>query len=136
MSQASREPAAPGGVERLILVKKLVALDITLHGNRFILAEFGIGTPVIFGVGFWLTASNASFILGLYLLLTGVNYVPLLAYAVMIARAGTAKTEVRYGLERDRHYVRKYSTQQLLILVPLAILVLAIVLGVARRQIP
>lgn len=126
--------AAPEAVERLIVVRKLVALDITLHGDRFILAEFGIGTPVIIAVGLWLMASEASYIFGLYLLLTGLNYVPLLAFAVTIARAGTAGKEVEYGLEHDRHYVRRYSTQQLLVFVPLAVLALAIIQGLMHKQ--
>jgi hypothetical protein len=110
---------------RIINVRKLVALDITLHGPRFILAEFGVGTPVILGVGLLLLEYGDPEFLGLYLLLTGVNYLPLLAYAVMISRAGTARMEVEDDLARDKHYVRKYSVQQLLIFVPFAILLLA-----------
>ncbi len=126
------KPAAPEDVEHLMIVRKLVALDISLHGNRFILAEFGIGTPVIIAVGLLLMLSSASYILGVYLLMTGVNYVPLLVFAVMIVRAGTARQEVEYGLSHDSHYVRRYSTQQLLIFVPLAILVLTAVQGLKR----
>jgi hypothetical protein len=33
--------------ERLIDIRKLVALDITLHGPKFIMIEFGLGTPAI-----------------------------------------------------------------------------------------
>ncbi len=129
-------PVAPKGVERLIIVRKLVALDIKLHGNQFILAEFGVGTPVIIAIGFLLMATNASYILGLYLLLTGVNYIPLLAFAIVIARAGSASKEVGYGLANDRHYVRKYSTQQLLIFVPLAIITLTVIQSLMQRQNP
>lgn len=69
---------------RLINVRKLVALDIYLHGSKFILAEFGVGTPVIIAVGLWLILANI-FTLGIYLLLTGINYIPLLVYAIIIA---------------------------------------------------
>jgi hypothetical protein len=120
----------------LIVVRKLVALDITLHGNRFILAEFGIGTPAIRAVGLWLMSSSVSYLLGLYLLLTGVNYIPLLTYAFVIVGSGTARKEVEYGLTHDRHYNRRYSTQQLLIFVPFAVLVLAVVQELKWRQNP
>jgi hypothetical protein len=111
---------------RLINIRKLVALDITLHGPRFILIEFGVGTPAIILVGLWLMLTSSVFILGLYLFLTGINYVPLLLYAVVIARKGSAQTEVEQGLAQNKHYVRKYSLQQLLIFVPLAILIIAV----------
>lgn len=62
----------------IINVRKLVALDITLHGSRFILAEFGIGTPAIIAVWLFL-AVTGPLVLGIYILLTGTNYLPLLA---------------------------------------------------------
>ena len=110
---------------RIINVRKLVALDITLHGPRFILIEFGVGTPAILAVGGYLAATS-QLVLGVYLLLTGINYVPLLGYALLLARRGTAAEEVADGLSQDKHYVRKYSTQQILIFVPLAVVLLAI----------
>lgn len=112
---------------RIINVRKLVSLDITLHGPRFILAEFGIGTPVIIIMGLVLILDGIQFFLGLYLMLTGFNYVPLLAYAIWVVGKGTAKKDVEIELAQDRHYVRKYSTQQFLIFIPFAIIVLAMV---------
>ena len=109
---------------RVINVRKLVALDITLHGPRFIMIEFGVGTPAILVVGGFLAATG-QLVLGFYLLLTGINYVPLLVYAMSIVRRGSATGEVAEGLSQDRHYVRKYSTQQLLIFVPFAVILLA-----------
>jgi len=44
---------------------------------------------------------------------------------MLIVRAGTANSEVAGGLSQDRHYVKKYSTQQLLIFVPFAVMLLA-----------
>ena len=49
---------------RLINVRRLVALDITLHGPRFIAIEFGLGTPAIIAVGIFL-AVRGPFLLGL-----------------------------------------------------------------------
>jgi hypothetical protein len=110
---------------KIINVRKLIALDITLHGGKFILVEFGIGTPAIITVGLVLMFAS-SFLLGSYLFLTGINYVPLLVYAIIITKAKDAEKEVAYGLAHDKHYNRKYSLQQLLIFIPLAILFLAI----------
>lgn len=52
---------------RLISVRKLVAGDITLHGPRFILIEFGLGTPAMMLFGLWLMLSRFVFALGLYI---------------------------------------------------------------------
>jgi hypothetical protein len=106
-------------------VRRLVALDIYLHGPRFIMLEFGIGTPTILVVGAALTATGV-WPLGLYLFLTGVNYVPLLAYATILARLGSAKPEVIEFLSENRHLVRKYSIQQFLLFLPLVVALLAI----------
>ena len=111
---------------RLINIRKLVSLDITLHGPRFILAEFGIGTPLILVVGVVLAAYGQLY-LGSYVFLTDINYLPLLTYAIIAVRHGTAKQDVEADLARDRHYVRKYSIQQFLIFVPFAIILLTII---------
>lgn len=110
----------------IISIRKLVALDITLHGPRFIMIEFGIGTPLIIGFGLWLMLTG-SFIWGLYILLTGINYIPLLMYAIVFAQDKTYKKEVGYELSHYKHYVRRYSIQQFLIFIPLLILLLAII---------
>ena len=110
---------------RVINVRRLVALDITLHGPRFIIAEFGIGTPVIFGVGIALVWSGPLF-LGVYLLLTGINYLPLLFYAAVIVRKGDANEEVAEEMSQNRHMVRRYSLQQLLLFLPLVVFWLAV----------
>ena len=100
-------------------------MDITLHGERFILAEFGIGTPAILAVGYYLLVVGP-FFLGLYLFLTGINYLPLLGYAIITVRRHSAKQDVEQEMSQNSHYVRKYSVQQLLIFVPFAILALAV----------
>lgn len=110
---------------RVINVRRLVALDISLHGPRFIMVEFGVGTPAIIAFGLFVIHTGPQ-ILGAYVLLTGINYVPLLTYAVVIVRKGSAAKEIEAGMAKDRHYVRKYSTQQLMIFVPLLILLLAL----------
>ena len=110
---------------RVIDVRRLVALDISLHGPRFIMIEFGVGTPAIIAFGLFVIHTGQQ-VIGAYLLLTGINYVPLLTYAILIVRAGSAAREIEAGMAADRHYVRKYSTQQLMIFVPLLVLLLAV----------
>jgi len=48
-------------------------------------------------------------------------------------KSRTSEKEVSFGLSNDKHYNRKYSTQQLLIFLPLAILVLAIIQELKKR---
>ena len=110
---------------RVIDIRRLVALDISLHGPRFIMIEFGVGTPAIIAFGLFVIHTGQQ-VIGAYLLLTGINYVPLLTYAILIVRAGSAAREIEAGMAADRHYVRKYSTQQLMIFVPLLVLLLAV----------
>jgi hypothetical protein len=119
---------------RVINVRKLIALDISLHGPRFIMLEMGVGTPAIIAFGFFL-AYTGQLALGVYFVLSGTNYIPLLAYAILIVRAGTAAEEIKEGMAADKHYVRKYSTQQLMVFVPLAILLLAIKQELAKAPV-
>ena len=112
---------------RIVIVRKLVALDLVLHGPKFIGIEFGIGTPVILAVGGYLATGPPGLgrLLGLYLLLIGINYIPVLAYTIILLRTRSWKSEVEEGIATNPHYIRKYSTQQLLIFVPFAIVLLA-----------
>jgi hypothetical protein len=111
---------------RVINIRKLVALDVSLHGPRFIMIEFGVGTPAIIALGL-LVVFTGQPALGAYVVLTGINYVPLLIYAFMIARAGSAAMEIAAGMTSDRHYVRKYSIEQLMIFIPFAVISLALI---------
>lgn len=103
-----------------------MALYINLHGPRFIIVEFGVGTPAIITVGLLLMLDSSAFLFGFYILLTGIDYLPLLAYALVLVRSHTAEKEVSYGLSQDKHYNRKYSVQQLMIFLPTVILLVAI----------
>lgn len=109
----------------IINVRRLVALDITLHGPRFIAFEFGVGTPVILVVGTVLLMYK-ELAFGTYLFLAGVNYVPLFVYMILIVRGSTAGPEVAEYKAHDIHYVRKYSVQQLLLFLPLVVFALAV----------
>ena len=108
---------------RLISIRKLVAWDIKLHGSPFILLEFGLGAPAMLIFGFWLTTINFSFLIGLYIFLIGINYFVLLSYAISIARKNSIQSDIGDELPNQKQYVRRYGSQQFLLLVPLAVLV-------------
>jgi len=111
----------------LIDIRKLVALDILLHGRPFILIEFGLGTALLFGLGFQqivvgLAVSYVSLVVGFYLLFTGVNYLPLLVYAIIISKKNSAENEAESELQNKS----KYNRQQFLVFVPLLIFLVGI----------
>ena len=122
----------------MINLRKLVALDMVLHGKSFIIAEFAFGVllPLILGLfsfrgtlfePFPTTVQTA---LGLWLLGIGVNYVPLFIYAVLIARGGTVEQEGR----PEMLHVKRYSLQQFIIFVPFLVAVLALVQELRRQK--
>jgi hypothetical protein len=122
--------------ERVINVRKLVALDIVFHGYRFILLEFGLGVPAMIALGLFVLSraliggerpSVGGIALGAYVLSLALNYLPLLLHAIDLARKRSAHSEVERELEERGRAARRYGTQQLLLLVPLAVFVLAIV---------
>ncbi len=128
--------------ERFINIRKLAALDIVLHGARFILIEFALG--VVFGaiIGvfnlfvFFRNPSHPLFmaIIGFFLSWVAVNYIPLLLYAISIVRGKSAEREVTLELEHKDYYARKYTIQSLLLVLPLVVPLLAISQEVQKRS--
>ena len=116
-------------------VRKLAALDMALHGKRFILIEFGLGVlacavlgglSLAQGLRLLRNGFNWQFVLGVVLLWIGLNYVPLFIHAVDLAGCGRAREEAGHELA-SREVLRKYSVQQLWILVPFAVVVLDLI---------
>ena len=119
----------------VINVRKLAALDIVLHGPKFILIEFGLGVFGCAALGLFSTylglfpGPNHSLfaaIMGCFLLWVALNYVPLLLYAMSIVRHKSAQQEVAYELAHKDKYAVKYTMQSALLLIPLAMLILAV----------
>lgn len=113
-------------------VRKLAALDMALHGKRFILIEFGIGVlacavlgglSLAQGLRLLRNGLNWQLVLGIVLLWIGLNYVPLFIHAVDLARRGMARVEAGDDLAKQE-LLRKYSVQQFWLLVPFAVVVL------------
>jgi hypothetical protein len=111
----------------VIDVRKLAAIDLYFVGPKIILTEFGLGVPVMLGLGIVSLRAGLSHIhaiwqivLGAYLLLLGINYVPMLWCAVAIARRGSSAVELGDELLDKSAAMRKYRRQSMWLLVPLA----------------
>lgn len=115
----------------IINVRKLVALDIVFHGPVFIIGEFAlavVGASVLglFSIFFFLSRGAYPILVGCSLLGMALNYVPLLFYAIAIVRRKSAREEVAFEVEHKGKYVRRYTLQSLLLLVPLLVFFLAL----------
>ena len=112
-----------------ISIRKLAALDILLHGSWLILAEFAAGVflPLSLGLLSLLRGHlRWQIIVGTYLILLAVNYVPLMAYAIIIIRKGSAHEEAADELTDRSRIASKYMPQSLLLLIPLVVPVLTV----------
>jgi hypothetical protein len=63
---------------------------------------------------------------GAYLLSLGINYLPLLMYAIAIVRAGSAEAGMPVNSNDRQRMFRRYRRQSLWLLVPLVVPILAI----------
>ncbi len=127
----------------LISVRKLAAMDILFHGPKLILVEFALGMILCAVLGLWLLyrglgpGPNRSLILAVLgggLLGIGLNYLPLLLYGIQIVRYQSAQHEIALELAHPEIYQRRYGLQSVIfIIVPFALLVLAIIQVAQRR---
>jgi hypothetical protein len=104
--------------------RKLAAVDLAFLGPRVVLPEFILGVVGPIGLGIWTIAkipSMGGILFGVYLLLIGLNYVPLLWHAISLVRQGTAHQEISSEAEDKRKMFRKYRRQSLLLLLPLIV---------------
>lgn len=133
-------------MSRIIDVRKLAALDLNFHEARFVLIEFAGAVVLAGGLGGLALRSSLSgpghpvfWEIGVGVLLASIalNYLPLLIYAVVLIRSGTARQEVAAELDQAERSQRRYATQQFLLVVPFAVLVLAVVQALRRlRRLP
>ncbi|MDQ6637830.1 MAG: hypothetical protein M3Y62_08615 [Candidatus Dormibacteraeota bacterium] len=117
----------------MLNVRRLAAIDMQLHGTRVILWEFGLGAglcvafgvlSVALGVRLLKYGLNWQLFLGLGLLSVGVNYLPLVIHGLDLARRGTVREEA--GLDTSPDAARRYTVLQLWLLVPFALVALAL----------
>lgn len=116
--------------------RKLAAVDIAFLGSRLILAEFSIGVLGSLALGLLTLLRSHSvggIALGSYFLFIGINYVPLLLYAIRIVRLDSVRDEVAEEGADRRAMFRKYRRLSLLLLVPLAVPILALISELQRN---
>lgn len=117
--------------------RKLAAADIAFLGSRFILTEFSIGVFGSLALGFLALLRSHSvggIAFGSYLLFIGINYIPLLLYAIRIVRLDSARHEIAEEQANKHGMFRKYRRQSLLLLVPLAVPILALARELHRNK--
>jgi len=127
----------------VINIRKLAALDIAFHGPTFILTEFALGVigcaalglfSLYYGLFHGPNHSLFAVLMGCFLLLIALNYVPLLIYTISIVKHKSARQEVVYELEHRDKYTGKYLRQSTLLLIPLAIPTLAVYQELQKRS--
>src|SRR5215813_6216363 len=108
--------------------RKLAAIDIIFLGPKFIIIEFAGGVFLCAALGVFVLLRSHSVMtlaLGLYLISLGINYVPMLIYAVAITKNDSAWAEIGDELDDKRRAIAKYRRQSILLLVPLLVPILA-----------
>jgi hypothetical protein len=125
--------------ERYVNIRKLAALQLYYRGASVKLFEFGFAVFALGGLGLAsivLSVKHSLLIevIGVYLFFIGVNYIPLLVYGIAIIRAGTVKEEALADESDPVSVRRRYGFQQLLLMVPLFIPLLAIQQETAKEK--
>jgi hypothetical protein len=113
----------------LINLRKLAAIDILFLGSRIIIGEFAGGVLLCAGMGVFVLLRSHSFgakAFGIYLIALGINYIPMLIYALSITKAQSALAEISDELDDKRRAMAKYRRQSLLLLVPVLVPILAL----------
>jgi hypothetical protein len=109
--------------------RKLAAIDIAFLGARLIIAEYAIGVLLSVALGILTLLRGGSrwqLALGVYLILLGINYVPMLVYAVAISKRGSALAEMGDELTDQRRAMAKYRRQSVFLLLPLMVAITAL----------
>jgi hypothetical protein len=116
-------------------IRRLAAVD--MYGGsgselrrRLVLAEFIVAVIGGLGLGAWVLTAVAGvggIVFGIWLLGTGLNYVPLMAYAIMLSRPGALDAELA-DVDVSQE-LRFYTARLFWLFVPLAIVAMA-----ARRR--
>src|SRR5262249_5006471 len=70
--------------------------------------------------------SPAQIALGLYFISLGLNYIPMLVFAIAINKAKSARAELGNELDNKRAAMKEYRRQSLWLLVPLVVPIVAL----------
>jgi hypothetical protein len=105
-------------------IRKLAAIDIVLLGFKLIFAEFACGVLLSFALGVFVLCRSHSIwqsALGAYLICLGINYMPMLVFAISIGSKQNALAEMADELREKQSAMSKYRRLSLLLLVPLLV---------------
>ncbi len=109
----------------MLNLRQLAAVDMALHGARLMLVEFGVGVFLPLGLGllfFVRGHGGMRWLLGTYLVLIALNYVPLLIFSLRLRTRENAEEEIA-DLLNDRAALVRLSKQSLFLLMPILPLV-------------
>lgn len=105
--------------------RKLAAIDLAFLGPKVIIVEFATGVALSTALGLFVLirggGAPTQIALGLYLISLGVNYMPMLIYAIAIKNAKSAIVELGSELENKGEAMARYRRQSLWLLVPLIV---------------
>lgn len=122
----------------LIQVRKLAAVEMAALGAQVTVSAYALGIVLLLLFGLFSLVLNLTGVqpadwqvaVGAWMLSVAMNYAVLLAYALSIIKAGTARQE---GQAELAHAMR-YSTQQVIVLIPLLVVALALAQERQRQQ--
>ena len=117
----------------MLNARKLAAIDLVFLGPKVVTAEFVAGVFLSAALGIFILVrshgSPAQIALGLYLITLGLNYAPLLIYAIVLTRDNSASAELGSELENKRVAMANYRRQSFWLLVPLVVPLVALTQG-------
>ena len=116
-------------MERALNVRKLAAIDIVFLGYKFVFAQYLFGVLGSLALGIFALIRRHSVgqvALGIYLVCLGINYIPMVTYAVLIANKQNALAELGEELLEQHKAMSKYRRLSILLLIPLLVPFLAI----------
>src|SRR5271166_1119765 len=111
----------------MINLRKLAAIEILFLGPILIVTEYAAGVLLSIALGVFVLFRAHSFwqlLLGIYLICLGINYVPMLVYAIVVGNKVNAREELANELDDPRKTMSKYRSQSLVLLVPLVVPIL------------
>ena len=113
----------------MIELRKLAALEVSLLGPKLVVGEYACGVLLSAALGLFVLMRGHTLwqtLIGIYFICLGINYLPLLLYAVALGDPRSARQEIADELSATRETLARYRAQSLLLLVPLFTAILGI----------
>jgi hypothetical protein len=109
--------------------RKLAAIHIATLGPTFVIGNFAGTALLCLSLGafiLWRADSCQQFAFGFYFVSLGINYVPMLFYALGITNRDSARAEIVDELNKKRGAVANYGRQSIYLLLPLMVPIVAL----------